>query len=99
MTPISSDSTGDGGVPEMSPLSIRTFGSSITRSSSSMNASMSVPGRSRQSKVASAVAGITLCFTPARAVVKLTVLLVSALISGFSSPILPIDSSVGSSAR
>ena len=49
--------------------------------------------------VASALAGMTLCFTPARAVVRLTVLLVRARMRGFSSPSLLITSSLGSTVR
>ena len=53
--------------------SSRTFGSSMTRVSSASNEAGSTPGSRRQSIVASARPGMTLCFIPAVAVVALIV--------------------------
>ena len=53
--------------------SSRTLGSSMTRVSSASKESGSTPGSRRQSIVASARPGMTLCFIPAVAVVALIV--------------------------
>ena len=58
--------------------SMRTRGSSMTLASSASNASMSTPGSRRQSSVASARPGMTLCLMPALAVVALIVFVITA---------------------
>ena len=73
MTPNSSVSIGDAGVLDANTVSTRTFGSSMTSRTCCVNATGSSPGSRRQSSVASAMPGMTLCFMPARIVVALTV--------------------------